>query len=102
MTTEGGAGYLGHLNSRIAPRDARRAVIVAPSRRHLGAGVSRTSLQPRPRCARRDYLRASGGDLGYIPKGQAGAWVSGWVMEVGDAEGGAAVSSGRGSKRVEN
>ena len=25
-----------------------------------------------------------------------------WVMEVGDAEGGAAVSSGRGSKRVEN
>ena len=28
----------GHLTSRIAPRDARRAVIFAPSRGHLGEG----------------------------------------------------------------
>ena len=50
------APFLGHLTLRIAPCDARRAVIFAPS-------WGRRAERPRPRRAMRDYLCAPGGDL---------------------------------------
>ena len=70
--------FLGRLTSRIAPRDARRAIIFAPSRPRAAPLGKRHPLWPRPRRAKRGYLRAPGGDLAF-------AWIPSplkWPQEV--------------------
>jgi len=70
-------------------RDARL------SSRPRAAAWRRSALQPRPRRARRDYLRASGGDLGFwcaARRAPPPPLVRGWALAPGGQ--GAAVARG--------